>query len=596
MKLFSSIKFVLVRSWLAIKWLLFVYIFLEIVLGFLYTVSIFFYPLIIDAASGKKMIFGLSLFSVIVLRLLYEIFSNFIDKFREYLWNIIDIKQALFNNQDFIKRLSQLDLPTYEDPVKNDRIWRTFNRFQMQFKWYLQYFGELIQRLVMFSVILTIVMFSSPLIALIVLIANLIPLYVRAKFGEYTFTIFRADSDIRKKFESLANIVCSRDTLPEIKIFNSFDYFRQQIVSLYKQFTNKQLSLFKKSWIILSFVEILPILSVFLFLIFIANQLASHKISYGAFVLFYINIFWFSANLSQLTRTFGQLVSDSPFIQDAVDFYRLKSTICFPKISTEKQHILAKTLRNPKITFDNVCFSYPSVPDKLILENISFTIPYSQNIALIGENGAGKSTLVKLLMRMYDPSKGNIYINNVNLKEIPEHILFLLYSTLFQTYGKFNLTIRQNLEMATGGKVSDEEFIKALKLSDAWNYVKDFPKTIDTQLGPQFKDGIDLSGGQWQQLAIAKAILKKAPILILDEPTSAIDAKAEMEIFDRLIKETKDNTVLFISHRFSTIKDAERILVLDKGKIIEDGNHEKLMKNKRKYQELYSIQAERYER
>jgi len=208
-----------------------------------------------------------------------------------------------------------------------------------------------------------------------------------------------------------------------------------------------------------------------------------------------------------------------------------------------------------------------------------------------------KTALEKpLLMRMYDPTEGKISINGINLKEIPEDVLFLLYSTLFQSFGKFYLTIRENLDMAAGKPEDSKEYERVLKLSNAWGYIKDFPKTIDQQLGPQYKDGVDLSGGQWQQLAIARAYMKKAPVLILDEPTSAIDAKAEAEIFDRLNRETKENTVIFISHRFSTIKDAHRIVVIDHGKIIEDGDHEKLIKNKGKYAALYSLQAERYTR
>lgn len=594
MKVISSMRFVIGRIWNAAPGLFFLYVSLQILLGIFYSANIFFYSVIIDAANGKRVLFGLSIISIIFIRLIYEIISNFFDKFREYIWNILDIKQVLYNNQDFIKRLSKLDLPTYEDPSKNDLMWRTFNRFQMQLKWYAQYIVEMLQRFVMLGFTMIIFAFGSPFIATIVLIAHLIPLFVRAKFGEYSFTIYRADSESRRKFEALQGIICGRETLPEIKLFHAFDFFRLQVLMLYKQFTAKQLQLFKKSWIVLSFSELLPIFSVFIFLLYTANRLLAHQISTGFFVLLYINVFWFSSNLTQLMNSFGQIVSDSSFIQDAVNFYNLRSTINFPRILFTKQRELINKLRNPHITFRNVSFSYSSVPDKFVLKNISFTIPYSQNTALIGENGAGKSTLIKLLMRMYDPTEGSIFINDIDIKEIPENILFLLFSTLFQSFGKFSLTIRQNLEMASGEKINDEEYIKALKLSNAWNYVKDFSKHLDQQLGPNFKGGVDLSGGQWQQLAIARAFLKKAPILILDEPTSAIDAKSEMQIFDRLIKETKKNTVIFISHRFSTIKDAERILVLDKGQIIEDGNHEALMKENGKYAKLYTIQAERY--
>lgn len=596
MKVFSSIFFVLSRSWAATRVLLSLYIAIIIGLGFMNSLYILFYSLIIDAANSKKTIFGLSIISLVYIRLIYEIVNTLLDKLKEYVWNVLDTKLALYNNQDFIKKLSTLDLPTYENPEKNDLMWRTLNRFQFQFKYYLQYLVDVIQKSVQFGITIAIFLFGSPWAAIFVFVSNIIPIIVRSRFGKYSFLIYRADSDTRKKFESLQSMICGRDTLPEIKIFNSFEFFRVQLYTLYKQFTNKQLQLFKKIWIVTSFVEMLPVLSIFVFLLVTANQLMNKEITVGVFVLLYINVFWFSGNLSQLMSTIGSLLADSEFIQDAVGFYNLKSTITFPVLSSNSQIELTKNLDKPIICFDDVSFAYPASPDQLVLKKISFTLPYGQNLALIGENGAGKTTLVKLLLRMYDPTNGSIFINNIPIKELPEKTLFLLYSTLFQSFGKFNLTIRQILEMASVDKLTDEDYVHALKLSNAWEYIKTYPKTLDQQLGPHFKDGVDLSGGQWQQLAIAKAFLKKAPILILDEPTSAIDAKSEMEIFDRLIKEKKKNTLLFISHRFSTIKDAERIIVLDQGEIIEDGNHNELIMKKGKYHELYTIQAERYKR
>ncbi len=593
MTVFSSVKFVLSRTWKASKGIFILFVIIQIILGFLYTGTIFFYSAIINAATGKSTLFGFGILGIIVIRFMYEAVTNIIEKFREYITNILDIKQAIYNNQDFIRKLSTFDLPTYENPEKNDLIWRTFNRFQMQFKWYMQYSVEFLQRIIMFLVILSIFIVGSPIIALIVLVAHIIPLVIRMRLGEYSFTIYRADSNLRKRFEYLNQIICGRDTLPEIKLFHAFDYFRLKLIALYKQFTEKEMAQFKKSWIILSFVELLPIISIFLFLLVTAQQLLHHEITTGVFVLLYINVFWFSSNLQQLMRTFGQLVADSPFIQDSVKFYEIKNTIVFKNMSHDKKLDLIKKLNKPSISLVNVSFSYPNT-SKIVLKHINLTIPYGQNIALIGENGAGKTTLVKLLLRMYEPTEGSVFINNIDIKEIPEDVLLLIFSTLFQSFGKFYLTIRENLNMAAGKNEDDRIYEKVLKLSNAWQYVKNFSDTIDQQLGPQYENGVDLSGGQWQQLAIARAYMKKAPILILDEPTSAIDAKAETEIFDRLHHETKENTVIFISHRFSTIKDAERIIVIDKGTIMEDGNHDQLMQNNGIYALLYSLQAERY--
>ncbi len=596
MKIINAIKFVIIKTWQASKTYFLLYFTVSIFLGLLYTIYIFFYSAIIDTATGVKSYFGLGLLGVIFVRLIYEIGTNTLAKLQEYIWNLLDIKQAIYNNQDFIRRLSKLDIPTFEDPMKNDSIWRTFNRFQLQFKYYFKSFVELVSRLSGLAVNIAIFFIASPVIAIIVFITHLIPIILKAKIGEYTFLIYRADSETRRKFEYLNSALCSRDTLPEIKMFHAFDFFRARLVAIYKQFTRKQLGLFRKAWIISTFVELLPTLAIFLFLFVTANQVINKEITAGTFVFLYINVFVFSSGLTQVMTLLEQLSADSHFIQDAMDFYNLKSVIAFPNLSKKEELTLIRKLSKPNIVFNHVSFAYPSKKDKSVLKDLNLTIPYGQNIALIGENGAGKSTLVKLLMRLYDPTEGSISINNVDIREIPERILLLLYSTLFQSYGKFYLTIRENLDMASNGNGSDEEYEKILKLSNAWNFVRFFPKGLDQQLGPHFKDGIDLSGGQWQQLAIAKAYAKKASILILDEPTSAIDAKSEIEIFDRLNRETKENTVIFISHRFSTIRDAERIIVLDRGKIIEDGTHDLLMKKKGKYESLYTSQAERYYR
>jgi ATP-binding cassette subfamily B protein len=203
---------------------------------------------------------------------------------------------------------------------------------------------------------------------------------------------------------------------------------------------------------------------------------------------------------------------------------------------------------------------------------------------------------VKLLLRVYDPTEGQILINGIDLKVIPMDALYSMFGTLFQNFGKFNLTVKENLEIAANRKLSDEEMIAYLKWANAWDFIENTKGKLKQQLGPEYQNGIDLSGGQWQSLAIARTYAKHAPVVILDEPTSAIDAKSEMEIFDRLNKKMRSETLIFISHRFSTIKDAERIVVMHKGRIVEDGSHKQLMRNGGKYAQLYQIQMERFQR
>src|SRR3989338_2068662 len=593
MKVIQAVKFVFVRTFKASGVLLIIYVMLIAFVSLFSIFNILVFKEVIDTANGQKTILGLNIFSLIVLLTIYSIINKVLVKFAEYLWNIIDLKQTVYNTNDFINKLSTLDLSNFENPQTYDKIWRSFNRIPWQLKYYLNSAIKLLEKSVELSISVLIFFIASPVSAILIIIVNIIPILVKSKFGEQTFNIYKADSETRRRFEYTSSLVTQRDTLIEIKQFQGFNFIKDKLLSIYDIFSQKQKNLFKQAWLNLTFVEMIPVFVSFLFLVTIVIQLNNHIISTGTFIFLFSNIIVFNGALWNLAYFLEALISDSHFIHDAIDYYNIKRNINFPKLSISLEKNILEKIKNPTITVENVSFHYPNAA-KIVLKNINFTIPPGQNIAIIGENGAGKTTLVKLFLRVYDPTEGRILLNGIDLKNIPENILFKTYSALFQTFGNFYLTIRENMELGAGTKLTDEEYIKTLKLSSTWNYVNNFPKKLDQQLGPNYTDGVDLSGGQWQQLAIGKALVRKTPVLILDEPTSSVDAKAETEIFDRLSNETKDRTVIFISHRFSTIKDANRIVVIDKGKIIEDGNHERLMKNKGKYATLYTLQAERY--
>jgi len=248
----------------------------------------------------------------------------------------------------------------------------------------------------------------------------------------------------------------------------------------------------------------------------------------------------------------------------------------------------------PVIEFKNVSFRYPNTK-RYILKNFNLTIQTGDKIAFVGENGAGKTTLIKLLLRFYDVTDGEIIINGVNIKHINLEKWYTLIGALFQDFIKYQFTFKENIYFGNKKEINNLDLLKeAIKKSGANEYVKDLPLQYDQTVGKMFKNGIDLSGGQWQKLALARAFFKNAPMLILDEPTSAIDAKAEYEIFQHVQELQKDKTVIIISHRFSTVRNADKIFVLDEGKIIEEGNHETLMKKKGLYAELFNIQAQGY--
>jgi len=595
MKMFRAIIFTVKSFWKAATPVFLVCIIAQVFIALSSVVNTITFKEIIDSANNQKTLLGLSIFGVIAFRLVYELIKKVIEGISNYFGVLLDIKQVIYMHRSFVDKVSKLDISSFEQPSTVGLINRAFGRLQFQLKLYVKAIIDLLSSAIELSVSIVIFFFASPILAIVIIVANMIPIIVRSKYANGVFMIYRADDETRRKFGYTANVLMERETLPEIKIYRAFDFFKQKLTDIFKIFTGNQIKLERKYQIFNTVSEFIPILAVFMFTIYIANQLLTNSISTGTFIFLFTNVFVFSGALGRLSQNLGHLYADSHFIDEVREFFELKPNITFPIIANSAKTQLIEKIKNPTVVFENVSFAYPN-SEKNVLNKINLTIPYGQNLALIGENGAGKTTLVKLLLRMYDPSEGQILVNGVNLRDLPEDVLFSLYSTLFQSFGKFYLTVKENLELAAGKKLTEEEMERYLKFSNAWEFVKTSKHKFNQQLGPEYKDGTDLSGGQWQRLAIARAYAKDAPMLILDEPTSAVDAKSEMEIFDRLNKEMKVNTLLFISHRFSTIKDAERIIVLHQGKIVEDGTHSQLMENKGKYFDLYTIQAERYKR
>ena len=248
--------------------------------------------------------------------------------------------------------------------------------------------------------------------------------------------------------------------------------------------------------------------------------------------------------------------------------------------------------KSPRIEFKGVSFRYLDGPE--VLKNISFTVNPGEHIALVGANGAGKTTLIKLLLRFYDPTKGQISVDEYDLRDLKINNWYKQVGILFQDFQKFWLSVKDNILLGNSEVIDENKMIQAAKKSGAHEFIEGLPKKYNQRLGRRFEDSTDLSIGQWQKLALARAFYEEAPILILDEPTSAIDAEAEEQIFENLFKVYKDKTLILVSHRFSTVRNAHKIIVLKNGKIAEEGNHETLMKKNGLYANMFNIQAKGY--
>jgi len=268
-----------------------------------------------------------------------------------------------------------------------------------------------------------------------------------------------------------------------------------------------------------------------------------------------------------------------------------------PKIISKKEAQRFTFSEPPQIEFNNVSFRYPGETsvNTLVLQNLSFSIKPGEKIAIVGVNGSGKTTLIKLLCRVYDPTEGSILINGTNLKDIHLDDWQQAIGILFQDFPNYNLTVRESIGVGRIAEpVNEEKMILSAQYSGADEFISAFPSTYDQLIWKEFKDGTDLSKGQHQRLAVARMFYRNAAITILDEPTASIDAVTEEKIFSTLEKNMEGKTVILITHRFSTVKNADKTLMLENGKIIEQGSHRELMQLNGKYAELYKMQAKRY--
>jgi len=293
--------------------------------------------------------------------------------------------------------------------------------------------------------------------------------------------------------------------------------------------------------------------------------------------------------LQNLLSTFTRITESALYLQDYFDFLAIS-----PLIKDKPDAIEAPGTIKTGIQFDNVGFKYPGT-EIWAVRHISFLLNAGEKLALVGENGAGKTTLVKLLARMYDPTEGRILIDGIDIKRFKIESYRKMIGVIFQDYVRFNFTAGENVAVGQIEDAENEPQIHiAAEKSLADTVIRKLPAGYDQMLGKRFAEGVDLSGGEWQKIALARAYMRDAQIVILDEPTAALDARAEYEVFKRFSELTSGKSAVIISHRFSTVRMADRILVLRNGEMLELGTHEELLEKKGLYAELFHLQAQGY--
>ncbi len=491
--------------------------------------------------------------------------------------------------QVVLSKLSSLDLEYFENSAFKDRLEQVRESYSYRPLNLVSYSFDTIQSFTRFAIAAVSIIALNWMLAAVVLVVTVPTLLFQSKYAKATWSIWSDNSPYRKRFSYLADLIQSGDSVKEIKLFQLARNFVGELKSIQDKFASEN------SWAVrrqsltgfaLNFLNVAAYVAIEVFIIFAA---IAKRISIGDITYFTTVLSNFQSGANGLFRNATYLFDNAQYVREMFAVLDAKS-----KISTAVHPTKLEPGKIPKIEFKNVSFAYPGTEQK-VLDNFSLMIEPGQKIAFVGENGAGKTTIVKLLGRFYDVDEGEILIDDVNIKKLDLNSWYDSLGVLFQDFIKYEYSLRDNIHFGKINAPNDlASVIDAANQAGADLVAEGLPKKYDQILGRTFEGGIDLSTGQWQKVALARGFYRNAAVLVLDEPTAAIDAKAESEIFKRVEKLSKNKTVLIISHRFSTVRNADRIYVIKDGKISESGSHKELMDVGGTYATLFKLQAKGY--
>ena len=591
-ELFKNIGRVLVLFWRVDKKLFILTIFFTILAALFPIIVAYISKFVLDeivTVQDQAGVITAALLGFFSFRYVLSLFEEFTYIFLyEYLERISRFKMENHLTYEFTKKLSGLDIAHFDNPeiqsliqkAKQNYTWRITNFVNENLPGILYAVAGLI------GAFLVLIPFGF-WIPIAIILATTPRLILRKKLTRVQWSVFEQNIPESKELEYLKGQLEDHGALKEIKIFQASPALLKKLQKLQNFiFENTKKPL--KKYISWSYFPVLiETVVIALVAYYKLSSVVEGVLTIGSFVFFISLLDRISNSSHQFVSSSGRMYENNLYIGYYFDVLNL------PRLIKERDpgHEFEE-IKPPKIEFQNVSFNYLDGPK--VLKNISFTLNPKEHLAIVGPNGAGKTTLVKMLLRFYDPSQGNILINDFDLKEIKLNNWYKFISILFQDFTKFWLTVKENILLGNTRLIDEGKMRQAAEKSGANDFIERFPKKYDQRLGRIFDESTELSIGQWQKLALARAFYEEAPVLILDEPTSAIDAEAEEKIFENLYKVYENKSLILVSHRFSTVKNAHKRIVLKNGKIAEEGNHESLIKKDGIYATMFRKQAKGY--
>ena len=487
-----------------------------------------------------------------------------------------------------MEHAASLDLEDFEDAEFQDQL----ERARRQTSGRLSLMSQLLAQA---QALVTVATFAAGLLVyapwlIVLLLVALLPVFLGEQhFNARAYTADFGRTPERRELDYVRQTAASVDTAKEVKIFGLNRWLIEQYTRLADSFyvTNRQLAMRRAGWG--SLFAAIGTVGYYLAYAYIVWRTLTGAFTIGDLTFLAGSFARLRGLLEQLLTTFSTTAAQALYLNDLFSFFDMRPKI----LSPANPRAMPRPLREGFV-FEDVGFIYPGA-ERWAMRHLSFTLKAGEVVALVGENGAGKTTLVKLLTRLYDPNEGRILLDGHDLREYDLAELRGRMGVIFQDFVRYNFTAGDNVAVGRIDQRHDQTRVeRAARASQADEVIEGLAGGYDQRIGKRFKNGIELSGGEWQKIAIARAYMREAEVLILDEPTAALDARAEFEVFQRFKELSKGKTAVLISHRFSSVRMADRIFVLADGRIEDIGTHEELVAKPGLYSELFELQAAGY--
>jgi ATP-binding cassette subfamily B protein len=487
-----------------------------------------------------------------------------------------------------IDHASCLDLSHYEDPVFYDKL----ERAKVQATDCLgmvQAVGRILQQVIIAITLSASIFVFSPWL-LLVLTVCLVPAFLgESHFALVGYSLNFRQTPVRRQLDYLRNLGASKEAAKELKLFGLRSFLVGRYSALSDKIFDQNVGLAKRRLIAGSLLSLLSTAGYYAAYTYVIYRTITGGLSLGTLTFLTGAIAGASTSIQSIFSQVSCVADQALFVTNLLDFFAMH-----PAVQSKPAALPAPRPIRKGFEFDSVSFAYPG-SSKLVLHSLDFRIEPGQRVALVGSNGQGKTTIVKLLTRLYDPSYGRILLDGVDLREYRLEDLYHEIGVIFQDFMRYEMTAQENIAI---GRIEEVNRLSSIQLAASKSLADEvigrLPGGYNQMLGRRFEGGIDLSGGEWQKLALARAYLRDAQVFVLDEPNASLDAIAEYDVFQRFASLTSGKMALLISHRFSTVRMADTILVLADGQIVEEGAHVELVSRGGVYSEMFELQASSY--